>query len=33
MEEVGTEELVLYMLEKGPWGIIGELEGEKEKFC
>jgi hypothetical protein len=21
------------MLEKGPWGIIGEDEGEKEKFC
>jgi hypothetical protein len=31
-DDEGTEEL-LYTLEKGPWGIIGEVEGEKEKFC
>jgi hypothetical protein len=30
----GTAELVvLYILEKEPWGIIGESEGEKEKSC
>lgn len=28
----GTDEF-WYMLEKGPLGIIGEVEGEKEKFC
>lgn len=32
MEEGGTLE-VLNMLENGPWDIIGEVEGEKEKFC
>lgn len=32
IEVEGTEEF-WYMFEKGPLGIIGEVDGEKEKFC
>ena len=31
-EEEGIEEL-LYTLEKGPAETMGDVEGEKEKFC
>lgn len=32
-EDEGTDELVLYIFEKGSLGIIGELVEEKEKPC